>query len=123
MSIFQSSLFRAINVFADQCCLFSFPCFPEYFPILVLSILSPPTCPPPPPPKQVFRVSERSRLKDILQALYVRLICRHCCIVITVLQILYYGRDRVKPHYKLRIQIVIVITGKGGERVFLRKSG
>ena len=95
--------------------------FPEYF--LVLSILSPPTCPLPPPPKLVFRVSGQSRLDDILQALDVRLICSHCCIVITVLQILYYGRDRVKPHYKLRIQIVMVTRGYGGERIFLRKSG
>ena len=54
-------------------------CFPEYFSVLVLSILSPPTYPT--PPKQVFRVSG------------------------------------------LRIKILMVTRGKGGERIFLRKSG
>ena len=97
-------------------------CFPEYFSILVLSILSPLTCPPPPPPKQVFRVSGQSQLDNILQTLDVRLICSHCCIVITV-PTLYYGRDRVNPHYKLRIKIAMVTRGYGGERIFLRKSG
>ena len=29
----------------------------------------------------------------------------------------------MKPHYKLRIQIVMVTRGYGGERIFLRKSG
>lgn len=47
--------------------------------LLLLSILSPPTCTPP-PPKLVFRVSGRSRHFDILQALDVRLRVSQSCI-------------------------------------------
>ena len=93
--------FSKFIVYCNKCTCTSvlFPFLSEYFSILVLSILSPPTCPPPPLPKLVFRVSGQSRLDDILQALDVRLICSLCCIVITVLRTLYgKGKDREKPH-------------------------
>ena len=30
------------------------------------------------------------------------LVCSHCCIVVTI-RTFYYGKDRMKPHYRLRI--------------------